>query len=79
MSHLASISAKFGFKYHHAENNMAVLCKWLLKDRESKIPMFASHQLGVSGVVYRSDKKQLLVIKDKVMVRQLWKFPGGAG
>jgi len=41
--------------------------------------MFASHQLGVSGVVYRSDKKQLLVIKDKVMVRQLWKFPGGAG
>jgi len=67
LSHLASISAKYGFKYHHAEND------------ESKVPMFASHQLGVAGVVYRPDTKQILMIKDKVMARQVWKFPGGAG
>jgi hypothetical protein len=79
LSHLASISAKYGFKYHHAENDMAVLYKWLPPERESKVPMFASHQLGVAGVVYRPDTKQILMIKDKVMARQVWKFPGGAG
>jgi len=52
---------------------------WLPPERESKVPMFASHQLGVAGVVYRPDTKQILMIKDKVMVRQVWKFPGGAG
>lgn len=78
LSHLAAISAKYGFKYHHAEDNEAVLCKWLAHDRESKIPMFATHQVGVAGIVYRKDTDQLLMIQDRNMVRQLWKFPGGA-
>lgn len=78
LSHLAAIAARHGFKYHHAENNEAVLCKWLNQDCESKIPMFATHQVGVAGIVYREDTQQLLMIQDRNMVRQLWKFPGGA-
>ena len=49
MSNFITISAKYGFKYHHAENNLAVLYKWLPADRESKVPLFATHQMGVAG------------------------------
>lgn len=45
--------------------------------KECKIPMFASHQIGVAGVVYRADTKQLLMVKDRLMRKQMWKFPGG--
>jgi hypothetical protein len=79
LSSLISILNKFDFKYHHAENDLAVLCKWLPKDKESKIPLFATHQMGVAGVVYRSDTDELLLIKDRVMVKDFWKLPGGAG
>ena len=80
MSHLAGISNLFGFKYHHAENEEAVLYKWLgIDGNESKVPLFASHQVGVAGVVFREDTRQLLMIQDRWMVRHLWKFPGGAG
>lgn len=78
LSHLAAISAKYGFQYHHAEKDQAVLFKWLPSDCESKIPMFASHQVGVAGVAYRQDTNQLLMIQDRMMVKQMWKFPGGA-
>jgi hypothetical protein len=49
LARLAEISSKYGFKYHHAENDQAVLCKWLPIDKESKIPIFATHQVGVAG------------------------------
>lgn len=96
LSNLAVILAKYGFKYHHAENNEAVLYKWLPDDRPSKIPLFATHQMGVAGkailiiflifqfffpkgAVYRSDKNQILCIKDRIMVKDFWKLPGGSG
>ena len=50
LSGLIAIAAKYGFTYHHAENELAVVCKWLSKDRESKIPLFATHQVGVAGI-----------------------------
>jgi hypothetical protein len=46
LSGLAEVGAKYGFKYHHAENDQAVLYKWLLTEKESKIPIFATHQVG---------------------------------
>ena len=52
LSHLATIAAKYGFKYHHAENDEAVLYKWLPTEKESKIPLFATHQMGVAGFYY---------------------------
>ncbi|RNA25749.1 nucleoside diphosphate-linked moiety X motif 6 [Brachionus plicatilis] len=78
LSNLAVILAKYGFKYHHAENNEAVLYKWLPDDRPSKIPLFATHQMGIAGAVYRSDKDQILCIKDRIMVKDFWKLPGGS-
>lgn len=79
LSNLAVILAKYGFKYHHAENDEAVLTKWLPEHKESKIPLFATHQVGVAGLVFRPDTNQILCIKDRVMIRDFWKLPGGAG
>lgn len=78
LSEFASISSKYGFKYHHAENDEAVLTLWLKTDRESKIPRYATHQMGVAGLVYRQDTNEVLVIKDKYMIADFWKLPGGA-
>ena len=56
LSELIAVLAKFGFRYHHAENEKAVLCKWLPVDKESKIPLFATHQMGVAGkLIIRRD------------------------
>ena len=49
LSSFISIIAKYGFKYHHAEDDLAVMCRWLSEDRENKIPLFATHQVGVAG------------------------------
>jgi ADP-ribose pyrophosphatase YjhB (NUDIX family) len=78
LADLAAISSKFGFKYHHAENDEAVLTLWLKTDRDSKIPRYATHQMGVAGLVYRQDSNEILVIKDKYMIADFWKLPGGA-
>jgi 8-oxo-dGTP pyrophosphatase MutT (NUDIX family) len=78
----AQVLGKYGFTFHNAENNMCVLNLWLAEDRASKIPVFATHQMGVAGVVHRSDKGgklgQILAIKDRNMVKEAWKLPGGA-
>jgi hypothetical protein len=44
------IASKHGFKYHHAEDNIAVVFKWLRTDSESKIPRYATHQMGCAGI-----------------------------
>ena len=31
------------------------------------------------GLVYREDKDQILLVKDRIMVKDFWKLPGGAG
>ena len=48
-SSVISEAAKFGFRFHHAEGSSSVLCLWLRKNMQSKIPLFASHQVGVAG------------------------------
>jgi hypothetical protein len=49
LSHLASVADKFGFEYHHAFKQQCALFKWLSTDIECKIPLYATHQLGVAG------------------------------
>lgn len=48
-SHLISVAAKHGFKFHHARNDHAVLSIWLSKETKSKLPNFANHTVGVAG------------------------------
>lgn len=49
MGQVIPIAADYGFEYHHAEGDTAVLCMWLRTDIPSKLPPYATHQVGVSG------------------------------
>ncbi|RUS72635.1 hypothetical protein EGW08_019609, partial [Elysia chlorotica] len=72
-----AIAAYHGFNFHHAEGQKATLFLGLDPGRESRVPMFASHQVGVSGVVVNEETKEVLVVQDKGRRFTLWKFPGG--
>lgn len=76
-SHLIRVASQNGFIYHHARNNIAVLSLWLVENTDSKIPLFANHQVGVAGACFNSDKNELLVVRDKGRYSNWWKFPGG--
>ena len=49
MSHVIQVASKYGFEYHHARGQKAVLCKWLVENEENKIPNFSNHTVGVAG------------------------------
>lgn len=48
LSRCASAASTHGFTFHHAKDNHAVLALWL-GDGESRLPGFATHQIGVAG------------------------------
>lgn len=45
-------AAQFGFEFHHAEHQMSLLKLWLNTNVEDKTPRFATHQIGVSGLLF---------------------------
>jgi ADP-ribose pyrophosphatase YjhB (NUDIX family) len=45
----------YGFRYHHAENEVATLLLWLPANVECKVPPFATHHVGVAGAVILPD------------------------
>ena len=47
-SYLIPVAFNHGFSYHHAVGDYAMLLKWL-PGRQSKVPPYATHQVGVSG------------------------------
>jgi len=60
--HLAGIAAQEqGFKFHHAKEDYLMLTKWLPQS-PSKLPGFASHFVGVGGLVMDKEKKRILCI-----------------
>ncbi|KAK6173402.1 hypothetical protein SNE40_016860 [Patella caerulea] len=50
---------------------------WLQTHREDPTPLFATHQVGVSGFVLNEESNEVLVVQDKNRPYTLWKFPGG--
>ena len=52
------MAARHGFIYHHARGGEAVLCKWLVRDEESKVPLFSNHTVGVAGKDYVVSSRQ---------------------
>ncbi|XP_076148273.1 nucleoside diphosphate-linked moiety X motif 6 [Alosa pseudoharengus] len=76
LSRLASAAATHGFTFHHARNDQAVLCLWM-GEGESRLPGFATHQVGVAGAVVDESKGKVLVVQDKNKTKNAWKFPGG--
>lgn len=76
-SRFIEMAALHGFQFHSAEDKYCLLKLWLQKGKPDTTPRFATHQLGVCGVVLREDTKQLLVIQERRSQFTLWKFPGG--
>ena len=47
---LIPIAASQGYELHHTEGDHIYLSRWLL-DCPSRLPSYANHQIGVSGMV----------------------------
>lgn len=67
-----------GFKFHHAKEDYVMMTKWLPEGEESKLPGFASHYVGVGGLVLNQDRSKILCIQEQTpIIKDLWKLPGG--
>jgi ADP-ribose pyrophosphatase YjhB (NUDIX family) len=67
--------AEFGLRFHHADGEIAVLNVWL-KDTDSKIPEFATHNVGVGAVVVNS-RDEILCVRELRKNYMPWKTPTG--
>lgn len=77
LAHLANEAVAAGFRLHHISNEeMSIVLSAWLEDSASRLPRYATHYVGVSGIVYREDTQQILVVQDKYRFVH-WKFPGG--
>uniref|UniRef100_A0A8C8DGB9 Nucleoside diphosphate-linked moiety X motif 6 n=1 Tax=Oryzias sinensis TaxID=183150 RepID=A0A8C8DGB9_9TELE len=76
LSRCAAAASEHGFMFHHAKNDHAVLALWL-GEGESRLPLFATHQVGVAGAVVDESTGKVLVVQDKNKTKNAWKFPGG--
>ncbi|KAL3944089.1 MAG: hypothetical protein SGBAC_001820 [Bacillariaceae sp.] len=65
-----------GFEFHNAQGNVAKLNLWLPTDRESKVPEFATHNVGVGAVVVNS-RDEILCVRELRKNYMPWKVPGG--
>lgn len=70
---LVPIAKQHGFRFHHAEGDVAKLLLWL-PNTECKVPPFATHHCGVGAVVIDGDK--ILLVREKSKITG-WKLPGG--
>ncbi|CAJ1059148.1 nucleoside diphosphate-linked moiety X motif 6 [Xyrichtys novacula] len=76
LSRCAAAASTHGFTFHHAKHDHAVLALWL-GEGESRLPGFATHQIGVAGAVVDESNGKVLVVQDKNKTKNAWKFPGG--
>ncbi|XP_037531548.1 nucleoside diphosphate-linked moiety X motif 6 [Nematolebias whitei] len=76
LSRCAAAASAHGFSFHHAKEDHAVLALWL-GGGESRLPGFATHQVGVAGAVVDESTGKVLVVQDKNKTKNVWKFPGG--
>lgn len=67
MSRCAAAAAGRGFTFHHAQERHAVLSLWMGAG-ESKLPGFATHQIGVAGREIPS------ALPDNVQQRAEWEL-----
>jgi ADP-ribose pyrophosphatase YjhB (NUDIX family) len=73
-SHYIPVASTFGFRFHHAEGDVATLLMWLPEKLECKVPPFGTHHCGVGGAVVRGD--DVLVVRERGKMNN-WKLPGG--
>ncbi|KAK4819192.1 hypothetical protein QYF61_026666 [Mycteria americana] len=75
-SRFVAAAASQGFAFHHAEQGSSTLTLWL-GEGPSRLPGYATHQLGVAGAVLDENTGKVLVIQDRNKTLNAWKFPGG--
>ncbi|XP_002739801.1 nucleoside diphosphate-linked moiety X motif 6-like [Saccoglossus kowalevskii] len=73
---LIPIAVKQGFCLHHSRGDCITMCQWMDDGSPSRLPLYATHQVGVAGFVLNEETGQVLMVQDKIRV-SLWKFPGG--
>ncbi|KAL2780878.1 nucleoside diphosphate-linked moiety X motif 6 isoform a, partial [Daubentonia madagascariensis] len=69
-------AASLGFCFHHAESDSSTLSLWL-GEGPSRLPGYATHQVGVAGAVFDESTRKILVVQDRNKLKNMWKFPGG--
>ncbi|XP_006762893.1 PREDICTED: nucleoside diphosphate-linked moiety X motif 6 [Myotis davidii] len=69
-------AAALGFCFHHAEADSSTLTLWLGQG-PSRLPGYATHQVGVAGAVFDESTRKILVVQDRNKLKNMWKFPGG--
>ena len=61
-AHLAGVAVQDGgFSFHHAKDDYLMMTQWL-PNTLNKMPGFASHFVGVGGLVLSKDRSKLLCI-----------------
>ena len=75
-----AVASRHGFAFHSAEGGTSTLLRWL-PDGPSPVPPFATHIVGVGGLVM-NDKREVLCVREARTptdqpTRTNWKLPGG--
>jgi len=74
------LAAQHGFRFHHAERDAATLLNWLPEDEPCPVPDFATHVVGLGGMVL-NERHEVLCVKEKrapaATSQGAWKLPGG--
>lgn len=74
---LVGPSKELGFTFHHAEDQYLTMQKWV-PDTPSKLPHYATHYVGVGGLVIDFEAAKVLVIQERSgRDTMTWKVPGG--
>lgn len=55
-------TSNLNFDIHHAKPDYIMLTKWLDESSESRLPGFATHFIGVGGMVINKERTKLLCI-----------------
>ncbi|KAL7469278.1 hypothetical protein ACHAXS_009538 [Conticribra weissflogii] len=76
-SSLLPFAHDLGLRYHHAQNTTAELVIWLHPHQPSRIPEYATHQVGVGAVVVHPPSNKILCVREKRNNYRPWKMPGG--
>uniref|UniRef100_A0A8D0ENA7 Nucleoside diphosphate-linked moiety X motif 6 n=1 Tax=Strix occidentalis caurina TaxID=311401 RepID=A0A8D0ENA7_STROC len=63
-SGFVAAAASQGFAFHHAEQGSSTLTLWL-GEGPSRLPVYATHQLGVAGAVLDESTGKVLVVQDR--------------
>ncbi len=68
-----------GFNFHHTDGNDLYMTCWINNDKTPNLPKYASHYIGVGGIIFNSSG-DILLVKERRSIKQLedmWKTPTG--